>query len=335
MNTSLLKKMVEKGYVSKKKHPSENLYIYNYTAKTQYKQFWNETTLQTRGLILDSDYNIISRPFKKFFNYEELKNIPSGNFEVFNKLDGSLGISYPVGDTTYIATRGSFISEQAKRANYILRTKYSSVKFKKGRTYLFEIIYPENKIIVDYGNTSDLFLLAVIDNKTGKDLPLEEIGFPIVERFDGFSDFKKLKALNLKNQEGFVVRFDDGFRFKIKFNDYVRLHKILTEISNKTIWEYLREGRDFKELLEKVPDEFYNWVKRTKQDLETQHREIIDKYLLYFKSFNVKDRKEFALYAKNYQYPFLLFSLLDGRDVSDMVWKIIKPKHQKPFKEEI
>ena len=335
MNISQLKKMVDSGYISKRKHPSEDLYIYNYTAKTQYEQFWNEITLQTRGLILDSDYNIVSRPFKKFFNYEELEIIPDGNFEIFNKLDGSLGISYFINDDIYIATRGSFESEQAQMANNILRTKYPNVKFKKERTYLFEIIYPENRIVVDYGNISDLFLLAIIDNNTGRDLPLEDIGFPIVEKFDGFSDFKKLKTLNLENQEGFVIKFEDGFRFKIKFEDYVRLHRILTGISNKTIWEYLKDGRDFGELLEKVPDEFYNWVKRTKHDLKIQHQEIIDKYLFYFKSFNVKNRKEFAFYAKKYQYPSLLFNLLDGKDISDMVWKIIKPDYQKPFKEEI
>ena len=39
---------------------------------------------------------------------------------------------------------------------------------KPGKTYLFEIIYPENRIVVDYGDYKGLVLIDVIDNETGK-----------------------------------------------------------------------------------------------------------------------------------------------------------------------
>jgi hypothetical protein len=41
------------------------------------------------------------------------------------------------------------------------------------------------------------------------------------------------------------------------------------------------------------------------------------------------DRKNFAHAAKQYQYPSLLFGLLDGKDVSPIIWKIIKPEFKK------
>jgi RNA ligase len=93
---------------------------------------------------------------------------------VYDKLDGSLGILYFYDDKPYIATRGSFTSEQAERANKIFQKKYSHLHFNKEHTYLFEIIYPENRIVVDYGAKEDLILLAVLDTETGKDLELPD-----------------------------------------------------------------------------------------------------------------------------------------------------------------
>ena len=64
-------------------------------------------------------------------------------FEVYEKMDGSLGISYTVDNEIFIATRGSFVSDQSVKANELLNTKYALAKSKmnSGITYLFEIIY--------------------------------------------------------------------------------------------------------------------------------------------------------------------------------------------------
>ena len=67
----LLKQMMEEGYINKNQHAIAPITIYNYTQQTQFEYFWNEATLQCRGLILDDNYNIVSRPFPKFFNLGE------------------------------------------------------------------------------------------------------------------------------------------------------------------------------------------------------------------------------------------------------------------------
>lgn len=132
--------MILGGYIVVRKHPTAELYIYNYTAKTQYERVWNETTMTCRGLIADADGYIVSRPFQKFFNWDELERLPDEPFEVYEKLDGSLGILYWLDDKPYIATRGSFDSEQAIEANKMLAEIDPSV-FDRNCTYLFEIIY--------------------------------------------------------------------------------------------------------------------------------------------------------------------------------------------------
>jgi RNA ligase len=342
MNKELLQQMLDERFVSVQKHPDADLFIYNYTAKAQYNRVWNEITLQSRGLILDADCSIVARPFKKFFNIEEhaASEIPGGPFEVFEKLDGSLGILYWQNDKPYIATRGSFTSDQAAQATEILHNMYPQTfdKLKRDVTYLFEIIYPGNKIVVDYGDRSDLILLAVIDNKTGKDMLIPEIGFPVVKSYSGLNDLAALKSLDEKNKEGFVVKFNTGLRVKVKFSEYLRLHRIITGVSNLVIWEHLAEGRSFEDLLDKVPDEFYKWVKKTCDDLLAWYNAILIDSQNSFKQFssgNHRDRKEAALYFQTQKYPAILFAMLDDKPFDKIIWKLIRPQYAKPFKMEV
>jgi len=327
---------IEQKYISVQKHPTEELYIYNYTPKTQFEKRWDNLTLQCRGLILNGGGEIVARPFRKFFNLEEHlpHEIPNEPFEVYEKMDGSLGILYWCKDKPYIASRGSFDSEQALRATQQLYTKYdgSLSQLQKGKTYLFEIIYPENRIVVDYGHKEELILLAIIDTATGHDLPLEEIGFPLVKHYDGLHDINQLKHLAESNREGFVLKFESGFRVKIKFEEYVRLHRVLTGVSNQLIWEMLKTHTSLDGILEQVPDEFYNWVKQTRDKLLTAYRAIEEQCKQDFKM--LEDRKTTALYFLTCQYPSILFAMLDGREYSDIIWKLIKPRHEKPFKKD-
>ena len=325
----MIDEYVNKGLISKQKHPTEELYIYNYTNEVQYSKFWDEVTLNARGLILDGGGNVVAKPFPKFFNMEELKEIPNLPFEVYDKMDGSLGILYWIGDIPYIATRGSFISEQAIHASKLLQLKYKHIfpKLNKNHTYLFEIIYPENRIVVDYGDLDDLILLAIL-RKDGSEY-LEDVGFPIVKKYDGISDFKILKNLNLKNKEGFVIRFSSGLRMKIKFEEYIRLHRIMTGVSNIDIWEYLKDGIPMRDILDRVPDEFYDWVKKIQEDLICKYEEIKEICKKDYKELNTK--KETALYFQTCKYPAILFGMLNGKDISKIIWKLVRPKYSKPF----
>ncbi|NDG28092.1 MAG: hypothetical protein EB120_13080 [Proteobacteria bacterium] len=69
---------------------------------------------------------------------------------------------------------------------------------------------------------------------------------------------------------------------KIKGEEYVRLHRILTNISTTSIWDVLRSGGDFSELLDKVPDEFDGWVRETVKELNEDFSRIKEDYLKIF-----------------------------------------------------
>ncbi len=333
--------LIEEGYITKRPHSSNELFIYNYTAKAQYDRLWTPETMQCRGLILDSDGAIASRPLPKFFNLQEHKeSLPAEPFNVYEKLDGSLGILYWYKDQPYIASRGSFNSDQAIKANQILNALYSEAipSLDKSLTYLFEIIYPSNRIVVDYGAYEALVLLAVIETESGIEHPIESfthLGFPLAKKFDGLKDLEAIANLNGQNQEGFVIRFESGLRLKFKFAEYVKLHRVLTQVTSKVIWEMLRDKTPFEDILERVPDEFYNWVKETKAGLIAQYQQIEDTAKANFERIvavvDRSDRKEMAKHILTCQNHTILFSLLDGKDYSDYIWRTIKPAHEKPF----
>lgn len=325
--------LIKEGYISVQRHPNAELLIYNYTPKAQYDRVWNEHTLSCRGLITDLNGNVVARPFKKFFNLEEhTEEMPMESFDVFEKMDGSLGILYWTGNVPRIATRGSFVSDQAKIGTKILWEKYKDDwdELDPSNTYLFEIIYPENRIVVDYEGMTDLVLLAIIDTTTGEDLPLQDIGFPMVKCHDGINDILTLKTLEEDNREGFVIRYKSGLRVKVKFAEYVRLHRIITQVSSRVIWEYMHENRSLEELLDKVPDEFYNWVRATYCNLLAEVKEIQNYCILNFK--DLGDRKENALYYNTLKYPAIMFRMLDNESYHSIIWKLVKPKFEKPFK---
>ena len=348
----ILEKYHNDGLLLKQTHPTLPLTIWNYSPKVQYESLWDDITIQCRGLVTDFEGNIVARPFKKFFNYEELKpeDIPNEPFDIFEKLDGSLGILFNYKGEWVLATRGSFTSDQAKKGWEILQ-KYDYKRLIEDKTYLFEIIYKENRIVVDY-DYEDLIMLGVIDNNDGYEYKIfderihlegirfvnmyRNLGFKFVKKYDGIKDYSTLKEIIKDDEEGFVIRFQSGFRMKIKGEEYKRLHRILTNISNRNIWEYLKDGKPLDELIDKVPDEFYDWVKETKENFENEFQKIKEEYESLYNSIlnsnEIFSRKDFASKAINSNFPSILFSMYDNRPYDQIIWKILYPNYSKPFK---
>ena len=338
-----LNKYYEDGLLYRQVHPTLPLTIWNYTEKVQYESLWDEITLICRGLVTDEEGNVVARPFKKFFNIEENKYTPTSEFDVYEKMDGSLGILFNYKGEWIFASRGSFTSDQAIKFKEIFYRRYNDKVLLKSSTYLFEIIYPENRIVVDYGNEEDIIMLGEIHTLTGDERDLEyniQLGFNTVMKYDGINDYTQLKQIISDNAEGFVVRFSNGDRIKIKGEEYLRLHKIMTNISTTAIWEHLKEGGDLNDMLKGVPDEFYKKIKNYESELRYAFYRISEDigktfdYKMYGKYNNkepITDRKEFAEWVQTQpkHYQGILFRMFDKRPYSDLIWKMIKPEFKK------
>jgi len=352
----ILQSYIDSGMIRGCRHPQFPLTIYNYTRQCQYDKNWDEVTVQCRGLILDDQDRIVARGFSKFFNYEELiqrDEVPILDEAcwVQKKMDGSLGILFHYDDRWIMATRGSFESEQAEVGIRIAMERYDLSKFSKDHTYLCEIIYPENRIVVDYRSESRLVFLSAVKDDAELDWPravdlfiesgLEEAD--IVETFlmtdCSIDTYNKLKLEETPNEEGYVIRFcSSQVRMKIKYQEYVRLHRMLTNLSSVYLWESLRLGRDPLDDLDRLPDEFDEWIRAQIDELNCAYFSLVYrafKILERLRDEGFEDRKSEALWIKaNVEQSLqpIIFKLLDGGDPAPMIWKLVKPEHKIPMR---
>ena len=344
-NIDLLEEMVKSGFVHKRCHPNGRFFIYNYTDKCTYGKNWNAATLQARGLILDSDGYIIARPFNKFFCMGEreetmFKNLPQEEFEATEKMDGSLAILFR-GDCDFcIATRGSFVSDQAQWANKYLKNVWGSKVFNLEYTYLFEAIYPENKIIVNYKGFSGLVLLSCIRIKDGQEMSYndvraeaERLDVPLVKRYQ-FKTMDELvlavKKIKGTEQEGFVVRFKNGLRVKVKSEDYLRLFKIIKCFTPLAVYETMVEGAVPREYLAQIPEELRGTADEYRDKLQKAYADKKNEIMGVYDSLAGKgldNQKDFALYVMQNHKAIsgALFALKRGFSVDSFIMREIKP----------
>jgi RNA ligase len=323
---------IDDGLISCRAHPDDpELVIFNYTKRCQFDQAWDEHTLRCRGLIMRGDV-VLARPFPKFFNLEELAEPPRGKpVAVYEKLDGSLGILYPHPDGSWaIATRGSFDSPQAFEATEMLRDDPEQLLGAlPERTYLFEIIYPENRVVVDYFGDSGLFLLAVRDTETGNEIPhgawLHNCRHAVRYSCDDWTELRDTVPYPAEGGEGFVVLFDTGQRVKLKYAEYVRLHRAISGLTPRRVWEIMVDPKlDVWEYVAGLPDEFMAQAETMVGVLQDAYTEVemvaLDEYMPGFSL-----RKDAAEYFKTCTYPAIMFKMLDGRPYGELIWKAIKP----------
>jgi RNA ligase len=345
-----LRQEIADGYVRERSSPAHDLRILNYAEKAAYERHWTDVTRTCRGLIFDSKGYVVARPWGKFFNYgeHERDGMPAlsltARVDVTDKMDGSLGILYPVGGSYMISTRGSFHSDQALHASGVYLSRYADFEPDPDLTYLFEIVYPGNRIVLDYGDTDDLVLLGAVETETGMTLgPLDERlaswPGPSTTSYDYLTLADALAAEPRPNAEGLVVRYVDGsgLMVKLKQEDYIRLHKLITGLSERSVWEHLSAGLPLGDLLASIPDEFHDWVIDKGTNLSLAHQTVLGAADIAY--IHLVDelcgtgvvavewtRKDFAMQAQEHGdlRPYL-FNLLDGKDPSAAIWKSLRP----------
>lgn len=335
-----LRHALNERLVVARKHPTHALTILNYTERCQYeKGLWSPVTLACRGLIHDEHGRIIARPFRKFFNYGQSEVAafdPSAPVRVTDKMDGSLGILYRVGSAYALATRGAFESEQAQHATALWRERHGDYTPPDGWTLLFEIIYPENRIVCDYGERDELVLLGAVEIASGLSVgpdadALREWSGPRAAVFPFATLADALAAPSRPNAEGIVVHFVDADeRVKIKQEDYVALHRIASGMNERTVWEHCAAGKSTDELLAVLPDEFHDWVRevatRLHATVEQDAAEVERTYSAILAALPPDyTRKDFALVAKEHQARGHLFARHDGKDYMPAIWSAVRP----------
>jgi hypothetical protein len=327
-----------KDYIREIPHPYLPLLLWNYNEKCQFDGAWDEYTLIARGLITDLEGNIKYKCIPKFFNLNQhevakLENLPAEMPEIHEKVDGSMIITY--WDEWYQiwrgATRGSFTSEQAILASdWLLDSK---LPLQQHYSYIWELVHPLNRIVVDYGDTFRLVLLAIYDGEVEIDITEESLRLG-VERanicdFNSIDDIlARCKQIKGTEEEGFVLKYSTGLRVKIKAEEYLKMHRMISTLTNLSIWENLSNGIAIDYSI--LPDEYHKWFKQVRGEFIDSYDRICGRIgIAYFT--NVEElptRKEKAIYIQQ-NHPDIagaLFSLMDGKKYDKFIWKMLRPE---------
>lgn len=255
-------------------HRQNGLVGFKYSMNTIYTGDWDDVTLNARGIVFNEKTGeIVARPFKKFFNYQEfytaegLKSelylkVPQefkpnleGPFRCMEKVDGSLGIVFlnPFTHKWQVKTGGSFDSDQAVWAQEWFDKNINTNLLIEGFTYCFEIVSKEDIHPIRY-DYEGMVLLGAISNSTGEEVPLSQIqniaqrlNVRMVElyEFEKFLDAVEWAKKLPKTQEGLVITFDNGFKTKAKSDDWCQLAKMFEGMTKWNIWVCYDIEKDF------------------------------------------------------------------------------------------
>jgi RNA ligase len=348
---------VEAGRVNASQMGS--LTVFKYTQGTHIEGTWNDVNRQARGIIFDVDGTVVARPFPKFFNLHERtesepKNLPwKEGVEVYEKLDGSCGTGYyrelgpNIGDTRHeiykggvaqwrLATPGSMESDQAAEGTRMLRD-YKLEHLPTDCTPVFEIIYPDNQIVVNYGGKTFLTLLAIFEHSGNEwhprrvDQIAELCGFRRPKRYD--IDLKSGDIPFEENAEGYVARFGDGTRVKVKSPVYLRLHRLLDNLSPKGVIDLIR-GREYGTTVSQLPQELVLRFDDVRAHVQGLHNEILttagEQYRGLLEAVGGDaPRKDQAMWVTENvprEFTGLVFGMLDEKELDDGIWKMVLTK---------
>ena len=163
-----------------------------------------------------------------------------------------------------------------------------------------------NRIVINYGMKRSVVYLTSFTVDGTEYLEIDEmkcLGFDVVTEFKVDANGLNLtawKALNETNKEGFVIRYNaTGERVKIKFENYIAMHRVITNITVKSVYEMFKNGNQLSDMLINIPDEFNDWFKQVYDNLTSQY-ELIDKNCLtLYNEYKDKSDKECGLQINN------------------------------------
>lgn len=247
------------------RHPG--LFVLKYRKKVFFEGLWDDFLEEARGLVVDKDFNVIIRPFKKIYNYGIEKEAPvlsdETKIRAYRKINGfMLAVSTHDGKAI-VSTTGSldsdFVTYGEEMLKYHEDFTQSLIQYNNRYTYLFECVHPKDPHIVE--EKQGLYFLGARNIVTGELFQMgshtdsydwnthvqRDFGFNVVE-YDDTTLGKLKETVKTVKHEGFVFYTEDGRSSKIKSPHYLTKKMLMRKNMNKIM------SMDAKEFLD---EEFY------------------------------------------------------------------------------
>lgn len=267
--------------VSMKSTSMDGVYVLKYKNKVFYKNLWTPELLDCRGTVVDEDFNIISRPFTKIFNYGENKTHLKDDEPCIGvrKVNGFMAAVTIHNDNLLVSTTGSIDSEFAKMAKKWL-TPYADYMTREN-TCLFEIVDQSDPHIIkeEYGAYLIGCRSNIWDSNRCPEPILDEMASrigcrrPSWKTYDTFKDLKE--EVKYVNHEGFMVySLDRDYSLKIK-SPYYLTTKFLGRMNDAKLLKMIEDPENLKKCID---EEFYDIVDHISDNtdlflsMDNQHR---------------------------------------------------------------
>ena len=299
--------------------------------------FWKlPLATELRGNVFLKDTGeCISRGFDKFFNINENEENQEHNidftqpFDCLEKRDGSMITGVLINGKVYLKTKKSFYSDVAILANKLMT---EDVRFlfecalEIGFSPIMEFTHPDWKIVVDYGNEATWTLLAIRNINSGKYNTHKELVYhynifnvPIIKRFEYYTLYDiKNSIATMKDEEGYVIAFNDGRRVKIKCEWYNLRHHINTDLRERDVARMCMDEtfHDIKPAIIEAGHDI-NIALAIESRFASEISNIIEETKLLSEKFNeCLDKKEIAQKYKSEKYFTLAVKYFEGRDIN-------------------
>lgn len=327
VDKKFLDKLCDDGYLYNNKHPIMNLWIYSYTDKIHPVLSVKELIDTCNGLVIDENGKVIAKPFRRFYNIDTMnKKIPLEPYIVTEKVDGNMVIVTRHNRELVVCSRCSFNDEVSNTARSLMLKNYDQKIIEHGYTYIFELVSPKLRNIIDYGFSETLYLITIIKTVNGVEIPYDNIASnsrykSLVPKVTVDKDFFELAKLNYDNKEGLVIHFTgkSDLRCSIIYDNYTRIVNLLDNTSVKDIWEVLRTKQSVDDIIEDTSEDFYNWyisnVSILCKKFITLESEIMSKYTAH------KNGS-----TENYEHQLAFGKLDRNESIDDYVWSVLEPK---------
>ncbi|WP_176543798.1 MULTISPECIES: RNA ligase [Bacillus cereus group] len=338
---------VEKKNVKRIHHPeNEKIVILKYTERCRFGRKWNRVNMACRNLVVNEQTEeIVARGFTKFFSQRENRkfsteyldeNYPYHKIEVTEKYDGIEALSYILNGELRFASDCSFISVPAKIANQIWNEKYKQVEHlvPENTTLVVEVIHPDVKVVTSY-DFEDLILVGAVHTVTQHDYNYEELkelantlGMKIPDKYEfTFEEAVSVAENSEYNFEGFVIRYGNDERIKVKNPKHVHVFKCIRVMERPHILKAWVNG-ELDGIIDSLPDEYKQSFMDYRDEFEEKKEAILQNVKATFEKAPKSTQKEFACWViENVKEEFtgLMFALQKDK-LSDKILKIAVSK---------
>ena len=234
-----LKEYVESSNLVNMKEAGDGIYVLKYKKRVFYDNLWNEFVAECRGSIVDKDFNLVTYPFTKIYNYGIEKEAPvlasDTKVTAFRKVNGFMIAMTVHNGELLISTTGSTANDYVEYAKEMMATHMPLTDWRMmlgtadclGMTFMFECVHPSDPHIVP--EKAGMYLLGARENTWGSKVmhdPVFLIDFArtlncfVPENVT--TNMARLQELAKEcKHEGFVFYTDEGVSAKIKSPYYL------------------------------------------------------------------------------------------------------------------